>query len=70
MARAVRTPAPQGRKTGGQKAPSRAKAHKPGSRFEEDDPYRDLRAPEDDAFEAPADDYIWPEFEDEDEDRI
>lgn len=45
MARAVRTPAPQGRKTGGQKAPSRAKAHKPGARFEEDDPYRDLRAP-------------------------
>ncbi len=64
MARAARTPAPRGRKVGGQKA------HKPGARFEEDDPYRDLRAPEDDAFEAPADDYIWPEFEDEDEDRI
>jgi hypothetical protein len=36
----------------------------------EDDPYRDLRAPEDEPQDPASDDYIWPEFEDDDEDRV
>lgn len=70
MARAARTPAPRGRKGGGQKAPSRAKNTPPDPRYVEDDPYRELRAPEDDMYDAPSDEYIWPEYEDDDEDRV
>ena len=35
----------------------------------EEDPYRDLRIPEDEPRDPDSDEYIWPEYEDEDEDR-
>lgn len=36
----------------------------------EDDPYHDLRIPEDDQHDAASDEYIWPEYEDEDDERV
>lgn len=35
---------------------------------QEDDPLRDLRAHEDDHLDPINDEYVWPEFHDEDED--
>lgn len=34
-------------------------------RHPEDDPYRDLRIPEDDQHDAASDECIWPEYEDD-----
>ena len=56
---------------------ARAKRAAPGKkepacnpRYPEDDPYRELRVPEDDSCDPANDEYIWPVFEDDDEDRI
>jgi hypothetical protein len=70
LARAARTPAPRGKKGDGKKAPARQKSRPADVRLEDDDPYRELRVPEADEFAAPSDDYIWPEYEDDDEDRV
>ncbi|NMB78442.1 MAG: hypothetical protein GYA23_05040 [Methanomicrobiales archaeon] len=36
----------------------------------DDDPYRDLGTQDEEQRDPESDEYIWPEFEDEDEDRI
>nr|WP_319376725.1 hypothetical protein [uncultured Methanoregula sp.] len=34
----------------------------------EEDPYRDLRAPGEDPSDPASDDYVWPEYEEENDD--
>ena len=62
--------APRGLKSGGQKGT----AKKTGASFNpplvDDDPYRDLKVPDDEHNDPDSDEYIWPEFEEDDEDRI
>lgn len=57
-------------KSAGRPGTGRKKADPYDPRHTEDDPYRDLRMPEDDHSDPAHDEYIWPEPEDEDEDRI
>ena len=57
--------AKSGRQAGGRK---REPVYTSGNT--EDDPYRDLRIPEDDQNNPDSDEYIWPEFEEDDEDRV
>jgi len=62
--------APRGAKSGGKQGAARKKGDVLDPRQAEDDPYRDLRMPEDEQHDPDADEYIWPEFEDDDEDRV
>ena len=61
---------PRCAKTPGRQGAARKKGDGSGPRQAEDDPYRDLRIPEDEQHDPDADEYIWPEFEDDDEDRV
>lgn len=62
--------APKLAKSAGRQGASRRKESPYGPPVQEDDPYRDLRIPEDDHQDPAEDEYIWPEYEDEDEDRV
>jgi hypothetical protein len=57
-------------KSAGRQAAGRRKADPYDPRLPEDDPYRDLRVPEDDPDDPAGSEYIWPEYDDEDEDRV
>ena len=62
--------APRGVKTGGRQGMTKKSGAPFDPRHMDDDPYRDLRAPEDEHNDPDSDEYIWPEFEEEDEDRV
>lgn len=63
------TAGPRGTKTG-RTAVGRKREPLYVSGNTDDDPYRDLRIPEDEQNEPGSDEYIWPDFEDDDEDRV
>jgi hypothetical protein len=54
-----------GHQSGGKK-----KADPFDPRHHEDDPYCDLRIPEEDQHDTTSDEYIWPEFDEDDEERV
>jgi hypothetical protein len=61
---------PRGTKIRGRQGTAKKNVDPYDQRHPEDDPYRDPRIPEEEHNDPASDEYIWPEFEDEDEDRV
>lgn len=61
---------PRAGKGGGRQSAGKKTADPYDPRHHENDPYRDLRIPEDDQHDSTSDEYIWPEYEDDDDERV
>ena len=71
MARAAKSSSvPRDTKSSGRQVVGRKKEALYNSPKPEDDPYSDMRIPDNENNDPANDEYIWPEYEDEDEDRV